>query len=189
MGFLWWIWTAWRLPKHVHCWRKEPEGERELERVRGIEPPSESMPTQFSPSASMVLGFPSPHAPWRACGYGSFIFTGSASSFGVLVPRFNDTVCLTSGRSGTARGITPRKRIRYCQLLFFPVVARYSPRLAYRAFIHSRRNQNTPMWPPIHAGEARVPFRAWRRARRRRRACRAGACPGTGPAPASSARP
>ena len=47
--------------------------------VRGIEPPSESMPTQFSPSASMVLGFPSPHAPWRACGYGSFIFTGSAS--------------------------------------------------------------------------------------------------------------
>ena len=47
--------------------------------VRESNPPSESMPTQFSPSASMVLGFPSPHAPWRACGYGSFIFTGSAS--------------------------------------------------------------------------------------------------------------
>ena len=47
--------------------------------VRGIEPPSESMHTQFSPSASMVLGFPSLHALWRACGYGSFSFTGSAS--------------------------------------------------------------------------------------------------------------
>ena len=47
--------------------------------VRGIEPPSESTPVQPSPSASKVLGFPSPHAPWRACGYGSFMITGNAS--------------------------------------------------------------------------------------------------------------
>lgn len=111
-------------------------------------------------------------------------------SFDVLVPRFNDTVCLTSGRSGTARGITPRKRIRYCQLLFFPVVARCRVRGSLTVYSFTPVETRTPPCvPPIHAGEARVPSPASRRARRRRRACRAGACPGTGPAPASSARP
>jgi len=47
--------------------------------VGGIEPPSESSLIWFSPSASMILGFPSPHASWQACNYGSFIVTGNVS--------------------------------------------------------------------------------------------------------------
>lgn len=47
--------------------------------VGGIEPPSESLLTSFSPSAATILGFPSPVASRRAAGYGSFMITGNAS--------------------------------------------------------------------------------------------------------------
>ena len=47
--------------------------------VRGVEPLSESSLIRLSPSEAKDLGFPSPNAPWRAVGYGSFIFTGNVS--------------------------------------------------------------------------------------------------------------
>lgn len=47
--------------------------------VGGIEPPSESLLTSFSPSAATILGFPSPVASRRAAGYGSFMITDDAS--------------------------------------------------------------------------------------------------------------
>ena len=47
--------------------------------VGGIEPPSESLLTSFSPSAATILGFPSPDASRRAAGYGSFMITDDAS--------------------------------------------------------------------------------------------------------------
>ena len=47
--------------------------------VGGIEPPSESMLTSFSPSAATILGFPSPDASRRAAGYGSFMITDDTS--------------------------------------------------------------------------------------------------------------
>ena len=49
--------------------------------VGGIEPPSESLLTSFSPSAATILGFPSPVASRRAAGYGSFMITDDAAMF------------------------------------------------------------------------------------------------------------
>ena len=58
--------------------------------MRGIEPLSESMLIQPSPSASNNLGFPSQTAHWQAVCYGSFILRVHPQSFGVLVPHIID---------------------------------------------------------------------------------------------------
>ena len=46
----------------------------------------------------------------------------------MLVPCENDAGILSRRRSGPTRGIKPRKRNCYCQLLFFPVLTRYRVR-------------------------------------------------------------
>ena len=66
--------------------------------VGGIEPPSESTLIQFSPSASTILGFPSPHASQQAYDYGSFMLRATPQSFGVLVPHIADAGILTCGQ-------------------------------------------------------------------------------------------
>ena len=96
--------------------------------VRGVEPLSEGMPNRFSPSAVEDLTFPPVYVPRRAYTFSSFILRASSQSFDGLVPHDHDAGNRIRGQFGPTRGIKPRKTIRYCQLLFFPVVARFRGR-------------------------------------------------------------
>ena len=49
--------------------------------VRRIELLSEDSVAWFSPSAGRVLKFPRPHAPCRACGFGSFMVPGYGKAY------------------------------------------------------------------------------------------------------------
>ena len=147
-----------------------------LVEARRIELLSENSEIQVSPSADTVLNFPRPGAPYPASGFGSFMVPVTPQSLSVPVPHFNDVGCSSSERLSPARGIKPRKRIRYCQLILISLLLTRSEYAA--RFSYPRRSPSKPVRPLTVCVPAwRGLCHASRHVPRRQRVCRADAYP------------